>query len=71
MIWNDKALADDARWPTPEHMREAYRRFIKTELEDVHTPSPLSSPKSIARSRPLRRPKGTQCRDSGIHHETS
>lgn len=41
--------ADDARQPTPEDMREAYRRFIKSELDDVHTPSPSPSPESMPR----------------------
>ena len=33
----------DAKQPTPEPMRDAYRRFIETELNDVHTPSPSPS----------------------------
>jgi len=41
--------ADDARQPTPEDMREAYRRFIENELDDVHTPSPSPSPESMPR----------------------
>ena len=39
--------ADDARQTTPVHMREAYCRWIKSELADVHTPSPPPSPESI------------------------
>jgi hypothetical protein len=41
--------ADDARRPTPEDMRVAYQEFIASELEDVHTPSPPSSPESMPR----------------------
>ncbi|MCJ1304215.1 hypothetical protein MMC08_007027 [Hypocenomyce scalaris] len=36
--------ADDARRPTPEHLREAYRALVEEELADDHTPSPSPSP---------------------------
>ena len=41
--------ADDARPPTPEDMRDAYRRFIANELDGDHKPSPSSSPESVPR----------------------
>jgi hypothetical protein len=40
---------DEARQPTPEEMRDKYSRFIESELEDVHTPTPPSSPESMPR----------------------
>lgn len=44
--------ANDARQPTPEDMREAYRRLIENELEDVHTPSPSPSPSPKSSTHP-------------------
>lgn len=45
-----------ARQPTPEDMREAYRRFIESELDDVHTPSPSPSPPTSPNPKSVPRP---------------
>ncbi|RDL36255.1 uncharacterized protein BP5553_06867 [Venustampulla echinocandica] len=58
--------ADDARQPTPEDMREAYRQFIESELDDVHTPSPSPSRESMPRG-PV---QSVECRRPGYDNNS-